>query len=118
MLARICFVAALCLSSPSLAAGNNRMLVFLGTADQHGHVEQAARLGHYFNEERRKNPGRVVAIDAGDIFQGTLVSNLHEGVTMLHAFAALGYSAAAVGNHEFDYGPVGPHAVPQSPDEN
>ncbi len=115
---RIFFLATLLVPLPSLAAGGTRTLIFLGTADQHGHVEQAARLGHYFNEERRRNPGRVVAIDAGDIFQGTLVSNSHEGVTMIHAFDALGYSAAAVGNHEFDFGPVGPHAVPQSPDEN
>jgi 5'-nucleotidase len=117
MSARVLFIAVLCYSFPSLA-GATRTLVFLGTSDQHGHVEQAARLGHYFDEERQHNPGRVVAIDAGDIFQGTLVSNLHEGVTMIHAFSALGYSAAAVGNHEFDFGPVGPHTVPQSPQED
>jgi 5'-nucleotidase len=95
-----------------------RMLVFLATSDQHGHVEQAARLGHYFAEERAQAPGRVIAVDGGDIFQGTLVSNLHEGAAMIHAFNALGYAAAAVGNHEFDFGPAGPDTTPQSPDED
>ncbi|MGZ3441422.1 MAG: bifunctional metallophosphatase/5'-nucleotidase, partial [Polyangia bacterium] len=73
----------------------------MATSDQHGHVDQAPRLGHYFAEERQNAPGRVVAVDGGDMFQGTLVSNLHEGAAMVHALNALGYSAAAVGNHEF-----------------
>jgi 5'-nucleotidase len=95
-----------------------RTIVILATCDQHGHVDQAPRLGHYFAEERAKAPGRVVAVDGGDMFQGTLVSNLHEGAAMVHALNALGYSAAAVGNHEFDFGPVGPHSTPVTPDEN
>ncbi|HEY2746591.1 MAG TPA: 5'-nucleotidase C-terminal domain-containing protein [Polyangia bacterium] len=95
-----------------------RMLVFLATSDQHGHVEQAARLGHYFAEERARAPGRVLALDGGDVFQGTMVSNLHEGAAMIHAFNALRYSAVAVGNHEFDFGPAGPHTTPQSPSED
>jgi 5'-nucleotidase len=95
-----------------------RMLVFLGTSDQHGHVEQAPKLGRYFAEERQKAPGRVVVLDGGDIFQGTLVSNLHEGVAMIHALNALGYAASAVGNHEFDFGPVGPHTTPKEAGED
>jgi 5'-nucleotidase len=118
MLRRILLLTALCLPLPALAAGSARTLVFLGTADQHGHIEQAGRLAYYFDEERRRSPGRVVAIDAGDMFQGTLASNLHEGAAMIHALNALGYAAAAIGNHEFDFGPVGPHVVQESPDED
>lgn len=95
-----------------------RMLIFLATSDQHGHVEQAPRLAHYYNEERQKAPGRVVVLDGGDIFQGTLVSNLHEGVAMVHALNALGYAAAAVGNHEFDFGPAGPHVTSKEASED
>jgi 5'-nucleotidase len=95
-----------------------RILVFLATSDQHGHVESAPRLAHYFGEERQKAPGRVVLLDGGDIFQGTLVSNLHEGVAMVHALNALGYNAAAVGNHEFDFGPAGPHVTPKEASED
>ncbi len=102
----------------SLLALATRMIVILATSDQHGHVEQAARLGHYFAEERARAPGRVLAVDGGDMFQGTLVSNLHEGAAMIHALNALGYAAAAVGNHEFDFGPAGPHTTPATADED
>jgi 5'-nucleotidase len=95
-----------------------RTIVILATSDQHGHLEQAARLGHYFAAERAQAPGRVLAVDGGDMFQGTLVSNLHEGAAMIHALNALGYAAAAVGNHEFDFGPVGPHTTPVTAGED
>ncbi|MCU1277125.1 MAG: 5'-nucleotidase [bacterium] len=104
--------------SVSILAVVTRMIVILATSDQHGHVEQAPRLGHYFAEERAKAPGRVLAVDGGDMFQGTLVSNLHEGAAMVHGLNALGYAAAAVGNHEFDFGPVGPHSTPATPGED
>ena len=54
----------------------------------------------------------------GDIFQGTLVSNLSEGAVMVDAFNLLGIDAVAVGNHEFDYGPVGPAVVATAPGED
>ncbi|HMK74508.1 MAG TPA: 5'-nucleotidase C-terminal domain-containing protein, partial [Myxococcaceae bacterium] len=60
----------------------------------------------------------VLLFDAGDLFQGTLVSNLSEGSVVIDAFNAIGYDAAAIGNHEFDYGPVGPAVVPQSPGDD
>jgi len=37
-------------------------------------------------------------IDAGDMFQGTLESNLSEGASVVAAYNALGYTAAAIGN--------------------
>jgi 5'-nucleotidase len=95
-----------------------RTLVFLATSDQHGHLEQAPRLGHYFAEERQKAPNRVVLVDGGDMFQGTLASNLHEGAAMVQALNALGYTAAAVGNHEFDFGPAGPRSTAQEAGED
>jgi 5'-nucleotidase len=64
---------------------------------------------------RAETDGRLLVLDAGDIFQGTLVSNLSEGAVMVDAFNALGMDAVAVGNHEFDYGPVGPAVVPTTP---
>ncbi|HWE29667.1 MAG TPA: metallophosphoesterase, partial [Polyangia bacterium] len=110
----------LLLATPALAAPTKttKTLVFLGTTDQHGHIEQVPLLARYFEDERARNPGRVVLLDGGDMFQGTLVSNLHEGAAMLHALNAVRYDAVAVGNHEFDYGPVGPHESPKTPGED
>ncbi len=46
---------------------------------------------------------RLLIIDAGDEWQGTLESNLVKGSTVVDFFNRLGVNAAAVGNHEFDF---------------
>jgi 5'-nucleotidase len=46
----------------------------------------------------------VLRLDAGDQMQGTLGSNLVFGRSAVEAMSLLGLSAAAVGNHEFDWG--------------
>ncbi len=57
-------------------------------------------------------------LDGGDMFQGTLESNLTEGAAVVRAYNALGYDAAAIGNHEFDFGPVGPATSPRAPGDD
>ncbi|MEW6432910.1 MAG: 5'-nucleotidase C-terminal domain-containing protein [Myxococcota bacterium] len=97
-------------------------LTLVGTNDVHGWVmtqeEQLeggklrfggiATFAAYLQVLREDNPGGVVLVDAGDLFQGTLMSNITEGEVVIDAFNLLKYDAAAIGNHEFDYGPVGP----------
>jgi 2',3'-cyclic-nucleotide 2'-phosphodiesterase (5'-nucleotidase family) len=46
----------------------------------------------------------TVRIDGGDQLQGSLESNLTSGVATVAAFNFLGLDAAAVGNHELDWG--------------
>ncbi|MDQ3697188.1 MAG: 5'-nucleotidase C-terminal domain-containing protein, partial [Gemmatimonadota bacterium] len=43
-------------------------------------------------------------LDGGDMFQGTPASNFAWGRPVVDLFNALGYAAAALGNHEFDWG--------------
>jgi len=57
--------------------------------------------------QRRRAGGRVVLLDAGDFMQGGVVSNTFEGVPVRALYRQLGVDAVAVGNHEFDFGPVG-----------
>jgi len=104
-------------SSPTLT------ISIVGTNDLHGGIlERDGRgglvlLAGYVNTlraARARDGGAVLLIDAGDMFQGTLESNLSEGASVVAAYNALGYTAAAIGNHEFDFGPVGPAATPQS----
>jgi 2',3'-cyclic-nucleotide 2'-phosphodiesterase (5'-nucleotidase family) len=45
-----------------------------------------------------------ILLDGGDEFQGTLASNLAYGHPISQIFNELTYTAAAVGNHEFDWG--------------
>ncbi|MEJ7603714.1 MAG: bifunctional UDP-sugar hydrolase/5'-nucleotidase [Kofleriaceae bacterium] len=96
-------------------------LTLLGTNDLHGALERLPLFAGYVTnvrEARRADGGGVVLVDAGDMFQGTLESNLSEGADVVRAYNHIGYSAAAVGNHEFDYGPEGPAATAASVEDD
>ena len=96
-------------------------LSIIGTNDVHGALERLPLFGGFvanLRAARAADGGGVVLVDGGDMFQGTLESNLGEGADVVRAYNALGYAAAAVGNHEFDYGPAGPAATPASPDDD
>lgn len=92
----------------------------VGTNDLHGHVHALPVLAGYLAvlREVRAADGAVVLIDGGDMFQGTLESNLLEGSPIVTAYGALGYDAVTIGNHEFDYGPVGERSVPTEPGDD
>lgn len=55
----------------------------------------------------RATADTVVLLDAGDLFTGPLASTFAEGAPIIDAYRVLGVDAVAVGNHEFDFGPVG-----------
>lgn len=57
---------------------------------------------------RQGNPGGTLLLDAGDFMQGSLLSNHFEGAPVRDLFSLLKVDAAAIGNHEFDFGPQGP----------
>lgn len=86
-------------------------ILLLGTSDLHGHLDQLPLLGGYLTRVRADPRAAVVLLDGGDMFQGTLESNETEGAAVIAAYRALGYDAVTIGNHEFDYGPVGPASV-------
>lgn len=88
-------------------------LSVVGTNDLHGHIEMLPIFGGYLQILRAKNEDAVVLVDAGDMFQGTLASNLKEGAPIVEAYNLLGYHAATIGNHEFDFGPTGDDATVQ-----
>ncbi len=102
-------------------------LSIVGTNDLHGGILQRGDRGGLtlfggyvanLRAARARDGGAVLLLDAGDMFQGTLESNLNEGEIVVAAYNALGYAAAAVGNHDFDFGPVGPAATPQAPSDD
>jgi len=88
------------------------------TNDTHGHLLPAvqswssgrlvggsAALAAYANQARRDEPSCPLFIaSGGDLMQGTLISNLTDGASTIDAMNAIGYDAAAIGNHEFDWG--------------
>lgn len=102
-------------------ADTDIVISVINTNDVHGELLPSegrgglATISGYVNalrSVRAENDDEVLLIDAGDMWQGTLESNLSEGEDMVRAYNAMGYAAAAIGNHEFDFGPVGPDATP------
>jgi 5'-nucleotidase len=87
----------------------------VGTTDLHGRLftDQGrgglALFGGYvanLRAARAADGGGVVLVDSGDTFQGGIESNLSEGAAVVAAYNALGYTALALGNHDFEYGAV------------
>jgi 5'-nucleotidase len=105
------------------------IISIVGTSDLHGYfMPRGGRggvgvFGGYIKNlraARARDRGAVLLLDAGDTFQGGVESDLSEGAVVVDAYDALGYTALAVGNHEFDFGAADrpgarqdPHADPQ-----
>ncbi len=107
---------------PSLAKTGTVQLTLLATNDIHGGVEPSryrttgepiggmAFWGGVIRSTRQaieKQGGRVLVLDAGDQFQGTLISNTNEGDLVFSAMDEVGYDAVVPGNHDYDFGPRG-----------
>ncbi|HLE00787.1 MAG TPA: bifunctional UDP-sugar hydrolase/5'-nucleotidase [Bdellovibrionota bacterium] len=103
---------------------SERLITILQTNDIHGNVDSQttnsgdAQGGMAFfggvvrsiREGLAKSFGRnagVLVVDAGDQFQGTLLSNYGEGQVVYAAMNQVGYDAGIPGNHAFDFGPIG-----------
>jgi 2',3'-cyclic-nucleotide 2'-phosphodiesterase (5'-nucleotidase family) len=91
-------------------------LRILGTTDFHGAILGGARerrterpiggsavLAAHLRRLAADNPEGTVLVDGGDCFQGTMISNLAFGRPVVEQMNALGYTAVAIGNHEFDW---------------
>ena len=48
----------------------------------------------------------MLLFDSGDTYLDGMESNLSEGAIVIDAYNALGYTAAAIGNHDFEFGAV------------
>lgn len=64
----------------------------------------AVALATQVQHERQRHPQRTFLFDAGDQMQGTPESNLLFGRSSVEVLNLLGVDAAALGNHEFDWG--------------
>jgi 5'-nucleotidase len=111
---------------PGIAAAPDEPLLvtlsIVGTSDLHGAIFPRNGIGGlpvlagYVNNlraARASDRGAVLLIDSGDTFQGDAASNLSEGAVVVDAYNAMGYTAAAVGNHDFDFGSVDSPAARQ-----
>lgn len=94
-------------------------LVILSTNDVHSRIEPFPDNDKKFAEragfarraeiikEIREQEQNVLLFDAGDIFQGTPYFNMFGGELEFKLMSEMGYSAATMGNHDFDNGMEG-----------
>jgi 2',3'-cyclic-nucleotide 2'-phosphodiesterase/3'-nucleotidase len=96
--------------------------VLLGTTDTHGWLlpydyytgketpNGLSRLVPQIDSVRAANPGRTVLVESGDLLQGNPLASVYSADTIAgthpvaRAMNLLRYDAAAIGNHEFNYG--------------
>ncbi len=63
-----------------------------------------SRVATVIREVRARAPERTLVVDAGDIMMGTLFQTLAEQHAVeLRLMQAIGYDAATLGNHDFDF---------------
>ncbi|MDA3929527.1 MAG: metallophosphoesterase [Prolixibacteraceae bacterium] len=106
--------------------GNAQDLVILHTNDMHSHLNGFSpeaeytpllndndpteggfsRIAGFIKAEKAKYGDKLLVVDAGDFLMGTLFQTieLSEGF-QLNLMHEMGYEFAAIGNHEFDFGP-------------
>lgn len=103
--------------------GSAVSLRLAATTDVHGHIRGwdyyenradpdrgLARAATIVDSVRDANPGRTILLDAGDLLQGTPLAYVASRAMIagrnpiISAMNAMHYDAAAIGNHEFNYG--------------
>lgn len=118
----LCSLALLLSACTGNAPGGEVRISIVGMNDVHGELIGGEDRGgliaisayvEALRAAREPEDGAVLVIDAGDMWQGTLESNLLEGAPMVAAYNAIGVTAAAIGNHEFDFGPIGDNSIPR-----
>jgi 2',3'-cyclic-nucleotide 2'-phosphodiesterase/3'-nucleotidase len=110
-------------SPPAAPAAPRVDLVIAATTDVHGRLRGwdyyanapdtlrgLARAATIVDSLRKVHPGRVVLVDGGDMLQGNPLTFVAARVSadtvspVVAAMNAMHYDAAAIGNHEFNYG--------------
>ena len=83
----------------------------LYTNDEHGWLAAtddfdgaAGMLGLWRDEEGYTEDGPFLVLSGGDTWTGPAISSWFDGESMVEVMNAMGYDAAAIGNHEFDFG--------------
>src|ERR1700674_3288625 len=107
MTRRRLFALLLCLTP---VAAQIKPLTILHSNDLHAHLVPddrdnggVARLATEVRKQKAQCPAWLY-LNAGDLVQGTPVSTLFHGSPIYEIANLLGFDAATLGNHEFDYG--------------
>ncbi|MBY0358424.1 MAG: bifunctional metallophosphatase/5'-nucleotidase [Candidatus Obscuribacterales bacterium] len=107
------FMLVFSLLLPATAKTDAFSITILHSNDLHSHEDSycqngktiggMARIAHLIKEAKAKS-NNVLAIDAGDIFQGTPYFEEYHGQSDVECLNKAGYDIFTIGNHEFDNG--------------
>ena len=105
----------LVLAIAATASAEELQLGIISSNDSHGHIMPFSYNGEddWGGMARRRVAIQSamadadyhwLVLDAGDVFQGTPISNMLTGFLDLECMNQMGYDAMVLGNHEFDFG--------------
>lgn len=91
---------------------NGDVIKILHVNDTHGAIEYMpdanepgmAYLAGFVSKKRAEANTDVVLLSSGDMFQGSLDSNINQGSLMIDIMKEMRFDAMTIGNHEFDWG--------------
>ncbi|WP_125152161.1 5'-nucleotidase C-terminal domain-containing protein [Clostridium rectalis] len=90
-------------------AKNTKIINIISFNDYHGVVKESgkdvgiAKFVDAIKKDKKENKNTIV-VGAGDLYQGTALSNLNYGAPINEMVKSMDMVVSAVGNHEFDWG--------------
>lgn len=87
-----------------------RDIVIYSLNDFHGALNQdegefgMSRIAAYLKKEQAKEYQTTIILSAGDMFQGSALSNYKYGLDVINIMNYINFDAMTLGNHEFDWG--------------
>jgi len=88
-----------------------RHIIVLYTNDEHGWMDPYQNTGGaagmmrlWRQREGLRADGPFLILSGGDMWTGPALSTVWEGESMAEVMNVMGYDAAAIGNHDFDFG--------------
>ncbi|ADQ46760.1 5'-Nucleotidase domain-containing protein [Caldicellulosiruptor kronotskyensis 2002] len=101
----------------SSAASSTKIIDIVEITDLHGYLYNTVKmqdrstlkqqigaiLANEIKKIKNSNPNTII-LAAGDMFQGTPVSNILKGKPVIDMMKNIGFDAMTIGNHEYDWG--------------
>jgi 5'-nucleotidase len=93
-------------------------LIIVSTNDFHAGLDRAEGIANIIHALRSRYGEKMIYLDGGDEFQGSLEGNMSKGKAIVEFFNLIGLDAGAVGNHDLDYGADVPDRTSVLPGED
>jgi 2',3'-cyclic-nucleotide 2'-phosphodiesterase (5'-nucleotidase family) len=105
------FLLFSCNKSSTTPQQQSQYLTIFYTNDEHGWMEPfnelaggaSGMVGRWKENEGYDGSDNFLVLSGGDMWTGPAISSWFEGESMVEVMNTMGYDAAAIGNHEFDF---------------